>query len=593
MAVDATYLPFFDDFAASDTTLRDTLWLYGGSVNLNSGTGIRPPSKNVVSFDGADSLGKPYNINDVLAKGFADRLTSQPIRMDLIAAGDRPSVYFSFYYQLKGLGEPPDPGDQLILAFRAQDGTWENVHTIDPDTITTGVFQQVLLPISDPKYYYDGFQFRFFNLARLSGPYDTWNLDYVYINKGRSPSDLHYPDRTISSPMTSLIRDYFAMPVVHFLEDVAANLVHPTVELYNLKAVDLPGGLPHIQPINYTTTAEITSRVIGVTTSTLVDLDSAQFPGADLPGLQYLTVTLNTVPDPADFDPAADSIHIMLKYGMSTKDNVSFSQTGDYDSALFSPIDFRYNDSLAVNFTLSDYYAYDDGVAEYGAGLNQAGSYIALLYNLKSLNPDTLTYVDIYFPEFGDNTNQSLLLQVRSDLSDVDAAPLLEQIIVVERRTQNQFARYQLTRPVLVSSSFYVGWKQITNASIPVGLDKNTDNGEKIYYSVNGDWTQNTLVQGSLMVRPGFGFGEGVVVTGLEKGSPPPILFPNPSRGVCNLRGVADRVEAFDVTGRPVEARWETNGIDTTVTFVNATGVVVVRFSVGGQLYTQKHLVRP
>ena len=375
MAVDATFIPFWDDFAASDTTLRDTLWLYGGSVNLNNGTGIRPPSRNVVTFDGADSLGKPYNINDVLAKGFADRLTSQPIRMDLINPADRLSVYFSFYYQLKGRGEPPDPGDQFILAFRAQDGTWENVYTLDPDnSIPTDVFQQVILPIADPKYYYDGFQFRFFNLARLSGPYDTWNLDYIYINKYRSPSDLYYPDRTISSPMTSLLRDYFAMPVAHFLENVSANLVHPTVELYNLKLVDLPGGIPHIQPINYTTSVEIHSRVSGTTTPKLVELDSAQFPGADLPGLQYLTVTLNTLPDSIEFDQAADSIHVRLKYGMSTKDNILSSQTGDYASALFTPIDFRYNDSLAVDFTLGTYYAYDDGVAEYGAGLNQAGS---------------------------------------------------------------------------------------------------------------------------------------------------------------------------------------------------------------------------
>lgn len=591
MAVDATFLPFWDDFAASDTTLRDTLWLYGGSVNLNSGTGIRPPSKNVVTFDGADSLGKPYISDPVLAKGIADRLTSQPIRIDLVSPVDRPSVYFSFFYELRGRGESPDPGDQLILAFKAQDGTWEDVYILDTNLQPTDVFQQVILPIADDKYYHDAFQFRFYNLARLSGPYDTWNVDYIYINKNRSPSDLYYPDRTISSPMTSLIKDYFAMPVRHFLEDVNANLVHPSVELYNLKAFDSPG-VPHIQPINYTTTAEIASRVSGTIDTTLVELDSAQFPGADLPGLGYMTVTLNTLPDPADFDPAADSIHIRLKYGMSTKDNIPFSQTGDYDSAQFTPIDFRYSDSLTVDHVLGTYYAYDDGVAEYGAGLNQAGSYIAFLYILKSSNPDTLTYVDIYFPEFGDNTSQSLLLQVRSILAGVEDTPLLEQLIVVERRTQNQFVRYHLTRALVVSGSFYVGWRQISNASIPVGLDKNTDNADKIYYSVNGEWTLNTLVHGSIMVRPGFGQGEGNVITQIEKRSPPPVLFPNPSRGVCSLRGAADWVEAFDITGRPLEASWEPNGIDTTVTLLNAVGVVVVRFSVAGEVYTQKILVQ-
>ena len=77
-------LPFWDDFASSEVLLQQTLWFAGNSVSLNNGIGIRPPSKNVVSFDGADSLGKPYNVNDVLAKGYADRLISQPIRMDLV-----------------------------------------------------------------------------------------------------------------------------------------------------------------------------------------------------------------------------------------------------------------------------------------------------------------------------------------------------------------------------------------------------------------------------------------------------------------------------------------------------------------------------
>jgi len=116
--IDETYLPFFEDFSSSDTVIRDSLWLYGNSVLLNNGIGIHPPSRNVVTFDGADSLGKPYSINDVLAKGFADQLISQPIRMDLVDVSERNTVYFSFFYELEGNGEPPDPGDQLILSFK-------------------------------------------------------------------------------------------------------------------------------------------------------------------------------------------------------------------------------------------------------------------------------------------------------------------------------------------------------------------------------------------------------------------------------------------------------------------------------------------
>ena len=68
-------LPFWDDFSYSDTLSYpdENLWVYGKSVFLNSGTGASPPTKNVITFDGIDSIGKPYNVNDILAKGLADK----------------------------------------------------------------------------------------------------------------------------------------------------------------------------------------------------------------------------------------------------------------------------------------------------------------------------------------------------------------------------------------------------------------------------------------------------------------------------------------------------------------------------------------
>ena len=591
--VDPTFLPFWDDFASSDTLLQDSLWLYGNSVLLNNGIGIRPPSKNVVSFDGADSLGKPYDVNDVLAKGFADRLTSQPIRMDLVDISLRNTVYLSFFYQLRGRGEPPDPGDQLILALKGLDGIWENVYVLEVNaTMEQDLFYQVIVQISDPKFFHDDFQFRFSNYARLSGPYDTWNLDYIYINSGRSPTDLYYPDRTVSTPLTSLFKDYFAMPAKHFLEDVAGNLMAPSLELYNLKLFNIPLLDPHAQPINYTTTAQITSRVNAVTTSNTINLDLDFYPGADLTGLQFLPITLNTIPTAADFDPMADSIHIRLNYGMNTKDNIPISLTGDYDPAIFSPIDFRYSDTTTVDYVLSSYYAYDDGTADYAAGLNQAGSFLAFLFDMKTLNPDTLTYVDIYFPEFGDNTSQSLQLQIRTILTDNNAVPLFEQNIVVDRKTMNTLTRYKLNRAVPVNGPFYVGWKQLSNTSIPVGLDKNTDNGNKIYYNTNGVWVQNTNVKGTIMVRPGFGKGDGNLVTGIVHEGRMPAIYPNPSTGTCYLNGHPESLQVIDITGRKIMVDIQDWGEDTKITFPSGTsGIVVVQFVMNRKAMVQKVMV--
>lgn len=593
--VDPTFLPFFDDFSANDTLLRDSLWLYGQSVLLNNGMGIRPPSKNVVTFDGVDSLGQPYaKNNDVLAKGIADRLTSQPIRMDLVNQADRNTVYFSFFYQLRGRGEPPDPGDQLILSFKAQDGTWENVVVLETSsTMPTDVFQQVIIPVSDDRFFHDAFQFRFSNYARLSGPFDTWNVDYVYLNRFRDASDIYYPDRTISSQFTSLFVDYYSMPIEHFLKNRAGNLDYPSLELYNLKAVDSVTGEAHKQPLKFNTLATIDTRINGTITSVRMTLDTLSDPGV-LPGLQFRTLTLNTLPDSSQFSLDADSIHIRIELAVNTKDNVLSSDDGDYNPQKYRPIDFRYSDTLSVAYVLSSYYAYDDGTAEYGAGLNQAGTYFAYQFNSRIDSVDTVTYVDIYFPEFGDNTNQSLVLQVRKSLGDISVPPLLEQLIVVERTTKNRFVRYPLIKPVLVSGSFYVGWKQISNNSIPVGLDKNTDNGSRIYYNTNGNWVQNTLVKGSMMVRPGFGKGDGSVITGLEVPVPTPAIYPNPSQGIFTLDVAVDALEIYGLTGQHADHQWAVADKSTSIVFAPGTaGLFLIRFLSGGRRYTQKVMVLP
>ena len=80
----AQALPFWDDFSFNTNSglPNDTLWENGARVFVNDGLGINPPSISVATFDGLDSLGNPYNVTDVLAKGFADRLISRKINLE-------------------------------------------------------------------------------------------------------------------------------------------------------------------------------------------------------------------------------------------------------------------------------------------------------------------------------------------------------------------------------------------------------------------------------------------------------------------------------------------------------------------------------
>ncbi|HRI79375.1 MAG TPA: hypothetical protein PLR06_07560, partial [Cyclobacteriaceae bacterium] len=492
-------------------------------------------------------------------------------------------------YQVKGRGESPDDGDQLLVAFKNASGVWETVLTVENNiALDPNVFYQVLIPVGDPKYYHSDFQFRIRNFARLSGPYDTWNVDYVYLNTGRSPVDTAYPDRTVSSPLTSLFNDYYAIPIKHFVQDPSGNLKQPSLNLYNLR----PGNL---QPFDYNTSAEFTTKVGTTITKSTVPLDVAQDPGSLLIGLQYLNLTLNKIPPVSAFNVLADSIGIKLKFKMSTKDNVLKppADNGDYDPAQYSPIDFRVNDFVEKKYTLASYYAYDDGSAEYGARLNAAGSYLAFKFPMKFSLQDTLIAVDIYFPEFGDNTLQSLRLQVRSDLTDATSSILYEQIIQVNRNTQNRFYRYKLDKFVGITNILYIGWKQLTTVSIPVGLDKNTDNSDKIYYNTNGTWIQNTNVKGSVMVRPVFGHGIGDgIVTGLDA-EPVKRIYPNPTSRACFLPVHAENISVWDITGRKIEVDQEFFSDRTGISFVSPiSGLVVVHYFLNGRLHTEKVMVR-
>ena len=78
-------------------------------------------------------------------------------------------------------------------------------------------FYDTLLKVDGDRFFHENFQFRFMNYGRLSGPYDTWNIDYVYLNKNRTPNDRYLPDRTIISSLTNLFNDYRAVPYDHFL----------------------------------------------------------------------------------------------------------------------------------------------------------------------------------------------------------------------------------------------------------------------------------------------------------------------------------------------------------------------------------------
>lgn len=588
-------LPFWDDFSFSNSSHfpHDTLWQYGRSVWVNKGEGINPPSLGVATFDGLDSIGKPYSVNDVLAKGVADRLISRPISMDLVDPIDRNSVYLSFYYQFRGNGEPPDPGDQLRVLFKNSDGQWVQVQAIENDgSFDPNVFTQILIHVTGDEYFHEDFQFRIQNFGRLSGPYDTWNIDYVYLNKGRTADDTSYPDRTINIPLTTLFNGYYSMPYDHFLEDPASNLAAPLLSMHNLEFIPGNTDQSDVQPLNYDSEDSVLVYRNDTETIYTHTLDNATSIGNPLQPLEFRQTGIQTLPVISDLSPLDSAARIKLKLWINSGDNVVPTMSnplGDYNPAKYAPIDFRYNDTTHVEYVLADYYAYDDGGAEYGAALNQPGAQLAYKFEMQTQKLDTIVALDFYFPQFGEDISQSIQIQILRDLTGDPGSFLHLETATVQRSSQDKFWRFVPSRFVGVQGEFYVGWKQSSANVLAIGLDKNTNSGDQIYFNINGEWEQNVNLIGSLMIRPVFGKGDGVV-TGLPVNEIEPIhYFPNPSNGRFTITGKVNQIQLYDITGKIMAFHTEQTQEGLQVNMVNAApGLYILQMFAADGLHTHR-----
>lgn len=534
-------LPFWDDFSFTGDQPSDSLWVNSENVFINNGFADNPPSLGVATFDGITAAGTPYNAN-ASAVGKTDSLTSQPIDLSALTVAN--NVYISFFYQYAGKGEVPDNGDSLRLEFKNDTGEWVSVWPGGGALDRTGNFVQVVKKIDDASFFYDAFQFRFQSFGRQSGPFDIWNVDYVYVNKNRSATDTSVPDRAINQPLSSFIKNYTAVPYKHLEVN---DTIHPTFGVSNLNT----NGAQEAQPIDYYINTETLFISLGDTVSIVNDSYSVDDPvESPIPmGLENAKAVKlpNIFSDITNQN--ADTTVINLQISVNTGDN----EAPDYDPAKYAPIDFRINDTIRTTYILADYYAYDDGSAESGAGLNFSGDKLAYQYNLLTEDTAHIVAFDIYFPYIGSSpAGKSIDLMVWRDLDENSTSLLHQESATIGSSNINSFIRYELRKSVAVVDTFYIGYRQNTTGDLGVGLDKNTNSGSKIYYNLDGTWQQNETVEGSLMLRPVFGppSTEGITPVDPTHDNPYTInVYPNPSSGVFRIRGSFDQVKVFDIRG--------------------------------------------
>lgn len=443
-----------------------------------------PWTLGVVTFDGLDENGYPYLINST-AEGYADRLTSKPI--DLSNLNPSSEVYLSFLYQKEGFGDAPEPEDSLILQFYAPiNQQWYNVWSVNGGGVSD--FKKAHLKLDNPAYFGNGFQMRFINYGRLAGNLDNFHLDYVYLRAGSGVADTLFKDFAFVYPITTFLKDYTSVPWDHYRD-------HPTGKMSNKVQIAVRNGsnVPENSQ-NGLAWIEQNHLVKGSYVLSDYELTNHDIATNYAPLTTYFSYHDFSSGYRFDENTPGDYQHFDLRATAT----VPFSQLTINDSTFGSQI-------------FSNYYAYDDGSAEQAYGIN--GAQAMLAYEFIPYEADSVIGASICFvPTVEDVTDKMFLLTIWDDNNGKPGQKIYEDDFFYPRNPvygfgHNSFVNYftKDTMRIPVIGKFYIGWRQLEDANLCVGLDRNIDQHDKIFYSTdNGYSWVNSGYAASLMIRPIF-----------------------------------------------------------------------------------------
>jgi hypothetical protein len=469
---------------------------------------LNPRSLGVVTFDGLDENGYPYEIGTTMTN-YADKLTSKPI--DLQAFNSSDSLYFSFLFQPEGLGDIPESGDSLIVEFYAPElQEWNRVWGVEGDTVCP--FRAAHILVSNPIYFKKGFQFRFRNYGSLAGGLDHFHVDYVHLRTLSAFDDTLFKDFAFVYPLNSLLKNYTSVPWDHYKESTSSKMTDTLL-------IKLHNGSPTAE--NYQN-GLVTISYNGIMEGNFV-LQGFNLAESNINYNPRTTHTsYNDCSNGYEFD--------RTKSGIEQSFEVKASASAQFPN-------FTLNDSTVFYQRFYNYYSYDDGTAEAAFGPTGTQARLAIEYN--SYQPDSLIGVNIHFvPSVTDVSSSIFLLTVWSDDNGKPGSVLYEDDVFFPRNPQygndeNVFVTYYFkdTMKVAVGTKFHIGWRQLDAVRLNAGLDRNIDNSSKIRYSVDGgfNWL-NSPFAGSAMIRPIFSTALDTILGQAEfTGQKEIILYPNPT----------------------------------------------------------------
>jgi hypothetical protein len=481
---------FFDDFSAENVFVNNNLWDFS-SVKVTRNYAINPPSLGVATFDGLNEYGLARDFSVINSSAPSDTLLSKPIDLSGLSA-----AFFMFYFQGKGLGETPEIQDKLVLEF-FNGSFW--VEKWSSFGVAMLEFEKEVIIIDSAQYLTNDFKFRFRNYATISGNFDHWHIDYLVINELLNVSDtteLNDVSFVYSSP--SFLNRYYEMPWTHFLNNEATELKDSIdVILRNNSAsvnVDFQFNV-------YENNSQIYHYpIIGVSRNvTILDYDTIGNFSFTNPPIDIQSNIFNSF--------ELDSASFLVQYIIKTSNS-----------------DIKNNDTLYHDQNFLSHFAYDDKSAESAYGINTNGAMLA--YEFKLNRPDTLRAIQMYFPQMLDSVSDiSFKLTIWKDING-QGNVLYQQDVYPVHTENGNYHTYYLDSLFQLVGTFYVGWEQTTDDLLNIGLDKNNNANEYMYYNVGSGWLNSSYL-GSWMIRPILSMNQ--IVSNIPNKNNTYSVYPNPA----------------------------------------------------------------
>ncbi len=532
--VTALTLPFFEDFS-NLSVFPDPMKWTDHFAFINNSFASDPVSIGVATLDAIDAEGEVYAVNNLPI--LSDHLTSQPFDLSIYTSAD--VVRFSFFYQAGGKGETPELVDSLLLDFYDPVNVrWNRIWYVQRDTFTP--FQQVVLEIPE-SYYVNGFRFRFRNYTSMSpndvsggegalSNVDCWNIDYIMMNTAPLASHTRIDDITLTDIPRNLLDFYEVIPWRHLnnAQSITRNLMN-----FDIRCLMIPGDEVNVGRSYY-----------------LKNLLSGY-----LETYEEFFEILKTDTLVRRYDP------FFAPFTGNTSTQQGLLEAGNY---IITPgSQYKGNDTATTILNFKDAYAYDDGTAEFGFGIegpSTGGAFTAMRFRI--FKTDTLRALDLFFNKTrGDYTsNLPFKICVWEDGGNKPGELIYispENLYPLFGASNNSFIRYPITdeKILITDTVIYVGWQQGTESFLNFGFDVNRNNNQRTFFNISGEWAnaEGSLLPGTIMVRAVFGGPE--VITSIPKNpdhSSDLKIYPNPASESIRIQSTEPihDIKIYDITGR-------------------------------------------